>query len=456
MNCANHPDRERIAFCQNCGKPLCQECMRTIGSAVFCESCLAARLATTPPPSVPAPSAYTYTDPASGAPFSSQPSGPFGSTTPGGPTNGTIPPPNHAHNPWLAGLLGFIPGVGAMYNEQYAKGIVHLVVFAILVSLTDSHGLFGLFIAGWVFYMAIEAYHTAAARRDGRPLPNPFGLNDIGERLGFGRAWSGGGHPHPGPVSPSAPGAPGTPAAAPDLNTPPPGFVPPAPAWGAPPQPTYPPSYQPGFQASYPQGYQAGYYPPVPPVPFANDAMEHPIARFPIGAIWLIVLGALFLVANAGIFHAFSGRFFVPVLLLGLSVWIFINRMSAYGSGFADYDTPGYQLRLYRAAKGAAWIALVGLLFLLDDLGLLSWSHSWPLFLILAGVLAVFKRAAYTSVAAPYPPYPTTPPAPAPAPTPAEPTASETHPGPNTGTDSPFGNHTDTHFDNRTDNQEGR
>ena len=35
MNCANHPDRERVAFCQNCGKPLCQECTRTVGSAVY-------------------------------------------------------------------------------------------------------------------------------------------------------------------------------------------------------------------------------------------------------------------------------------------------------------------------------------------------------------------------------------------------------------------------------------
>jgi hypothetical protein len=33
-------------------------------------------------------------------------------------------------SPGLAALLGFIPGVGAMYNEQYAKGIVHLMVFA--------------------------------------------------------------------------------------------------------------------------------------------------------------------------------------------------------------------------------------------------------------------------------------------------------------------------------------
>ncbi len=37
--------------------------------------------------------------------------------------------------------------------------------------------------------MAFEAYHTAVARRDGLPLPNAFGFNDIGERMGFGKSW---------------------------------------------------------------------------------------------------------------------------------------------------------------------------------------------------------------------------------------------------------------------------
>ena len=32
MNCANHPDRERVAFCQNCGKPLCADCVRNVGT----------------------------------------------------------------------------------------------------------------------------------------------------------------------------------------------------------------------------------------------------------------------------------------------------------------------------------------------------------------------------------------------------------------------------------------
>jgi hypothetical protein len=446
MNCANHPDRERIAFCQNCGKPLCQECTRTVGSAVFCEPCLAARIGATMPPS--GGTSYSYTNPATGAQFSGTEPGP-GATAPGGysyvdpasgiPVNGAIPPPRPGHNPWLAGGLGFIPGVGAMYNEQYAKGIVHLVVFAVLISLADNHGIFGLFIAGWIFYMAIEAYHTAAARRDGHPLPNPFGLNDIGERLGFGKAWSAG-HPQtPAAAAQPMPDA-GAPPYTPPYTPPAAGFVPPANAWGAPPPP--PPAYQaPGYQAGYPSGYQAGYYPPVPPMPI-DDPMQHAGARFPIGAIWLIVLGALFLVANSGIFHGFSGRFFVPLLLLGLAAWVFLSRMTGSGSAYSEYGSPGYQLRIFRAASGAAWLALVGLLFLLDDFGILTWAHSWPLYIILAGVMAVFKRAAYSAVATvPYSPqYPYGAPAAQPATEPAG-SAAGSSMVPSSSDDAHDGNH---------------
>src|SRR6266481_4676413 len=188
MNCANHPDREPTAVCQNCGKPICQECTRVVGTSVFCEPCLAAKLSGTgAPPPASGPYAYTGTDPNVnyGAPGAS----------------GAIPPPPlpGEPNPGLAALLGLIPGVGAMYNGQYAKGVVHLIVFAILVSLANENGIFGLFIAGWVCYQVIEAHHTAKARRDGTPLPNPFGLNDLGERLGFGKAW-----PSPGAAAPHA------------------------------------------------------------------------------------------------------------------------------------------------------------------------------------------------------------------------------------------------------------
>jgi len=239
MNCANHPDRERIAFCQNCGKPLCQECTRTVGSAVFCEPCLIAKLAG----------------------GNSAASGPGAVPGVNYPLDGSIPPPPPVPdepNPGLAALLGFIPGVGAMYNGQYAKGLVHLIVFAILVSLSSENGIFGLFIGGWVFYQVIEAHHTARARRDGTPLPNPFGLNDLGERLGFGKAWPHG--PHYGETTASSSDA-----------VPPPPNYPPPPSGS---QPYTPPAA--GYQPYTPPASSWGapwenYVPPVPPAaPFTG------------------------------------------------------------------------------------------------------------------------------------------------------------------------------------------
>jgi hypothetical protein len=394
MNCANHPDREHTAFCQNCGKPLCQECTRVVGSAVFCEPCLAAKLAGTPPP---AGSSYTYTGS----------DGNVNYTAPG-----AIPPPPipGEPNPGLAALLGFIPGVGAMYNGQYAKGVVHLIVFAILVSLADEHGIFGLFIAGWVCYQVIEAHHTARARRDGTPLPNPFGLNDLGERLGFGKAW---------------PGTTGTTTqqnVAPDSTSSTTGtYTPPAPGYSsqtqsgsaswsapwdsyAPPVPPIPPYGTPGYPVGAP-GY------PVDP-----NLMPIPRNRFPAGAIWLIGLGCLFLIGNAGLFRAFPIHKLVPILLIGLGVWLFVRKMTDTGASLADDGTPGYQFRLFRALRGSVWVTLIGILFFLDSFNILPWGRSWPVIIIVAGLMAIFQRISYSSaMAAPYP-YPAPPAAPPPPP----------------------------------------
>src|ERR1700677_917395 len=174
MNCQNHPDVPAAAYCQSCGKPLCTACMRSVGGSVFCEPCLAARL-------------------------SSAPGGPI----PIAPISGT-----HAH-PVLAGLLGFIPGVGAMYNGQFVKALAHVLIFAVFVSLSDKSTVFGLLVAAWVFYQVFDAAQTAKARRDGLPLPNPFGLNDLGTRLGMTPAspYVAGFGPPPGTAVPGGPAA---------------------------------------------------------------------------------------------------------------------------------------------------------------------------------------------------------------------------------------------------------
>ena len=56
-------------------------------------------------------------------------------------------------SPGFAFLLGLIPGVGAIYNGQYAKGLIHVVILGLLISITSSGAagdlepLFGLLIA---------------------------------------------------------------------------------------------------------------------------------------------------------------------------------------------------------------------------------------------------------------------------------------------------------------------
>ena len=411
MNCANHPDRERMAFCQNCGKPLCVECSRVVGQAVFCEPCLAARLAGTGP-----------------LPGGAGAGASRGGNVPPSGFSGVIPPPSvpGEPNPGLAALLGFIPGVGAFYNGQYAKGVVHLIIFAVLISLADQNGIFGLFIAGWVFYQVIEAHHTARARRDGTPLPNPFGLNDLSERLGFGRSWPGAGNGYSAPPPVGAEGAyvpRATNAYAAGAAQAHYGGVAGASSWGSP-EETYAATGQapfpaaPAYAGAAGQAYPGGQpYTAVPPgnpyaEPFSPDMMTPPATdgRLPTGALVLIGLGAFFLLLNTGHFGSFALQWFVPLALVGIGVWIFMRRMTNTGLSFMDDGSAAYRLRLYSALRSALWPILVGVLLFLDMTHILTWGHSWPLLIVLAGVMALLRRAAYAGV--PLPPFPSTPVAP--------------------------------------------
>ncbi len=363
MTCANHPDRERTAFCQHCGKPLCQECTRSAGNAVFCEPCLAARVSG---------------QPATGYPYN---------------PNFPPPPAPGEPSPALAGLLGLIPGVGAMYNGQYAKGFAHLAIFFVFASFEHISELFGILLMGWVIYQAFDAYHTARARRDGTPLPNPFGLNDIGERFGFQNP------PEPPPAA-SAP------------QPPPPN---PTPNQGS---ASNMPPYN--YRYDYNYSYQ---YPPVPPAnpgdagnPFEDIKPHH---GFPTAAIWLIALGVLFLLGNLSILPHFYARQFVPFLFIGLGVWIFLRTSHSLGHD-PNLDP---RVRIFHASKGAIWLVCFGIFFLLTNIGLLSWGHGWPLFLILAGLMLLVRRAIYSGIS----PYGVLPQQPAPPADPGTAIVTTTH-----------------------------
>jgi Domain of unknown function (DUF5668) len=148
MNCAVHTNTPATAYCRTCGKALCEDCKRDVMGAIYCEPCIAVRLHSTQPQTIPAV-------------------GPV-AVVPGTPS------------PGVAMLLGFIPGVGAMYNGQFMKGFIHVVLFVMLIVATANiNGLFGILIGFSVLYMAFDAYKTAEAKRLGLPLPDPLGLDHL-------------------------------------------------------------------------------------------------------------------------------------------------------------------------------------------------------------------------------------------------------------------------------------
>jgi hypothetical protein len=79
-------------------------------------------------------------------------------------------------SPGLAFLLGLIPGVGAIYNGQYVKGLVHAVIIGLLLSLANAteesagQPLIVMVLIGFWAYMAFEAFHTAKKRQAGVPV----------------------------------------------------------------------------------------------------------------------------------------------------------------------------------------------------------------------------------------------------------------------------------------------
>src|SRR5208337_2217023 len=97
MKCANHPTFDSVAYCGLCGRPLCPECEREVHGMVYCETCLANRVQT-----------------------------PFGPQT--GPS------------PGVALALGFIPGVGSIYNGQVVKAMIQVLIFGSLIALSDRVG----------------------------------------------------------------------------------------------------------------------------------------------------------------------------------------------------------------------------------------------------------------------------------------------------------------------------
>ena len=142
-----------LGYCRGCGTPLTAETVRYAMGTMYCaEHAPAASAADNP-----------YVSPAAAS------TGPRPDASPG-----------------LAFILGLIPGVGAIYNGQYAKGLLHVVVFGFLIALQELDGplstLHGFLIPTFIFYMAFEAMHTAKSRMLGLPVDEFSSIAPLGQR----------------------------------------------------------------------------------------------------------------------------------------------------------------------------------------------------------------------------------------------------------------------------------
>ncbi|MEO6923946.1 MAG: hypothetical protein ABI142_08975 [Bryocella sp.] len=345
-----------VAFCQDCGTPLTAETIRRVGTGVFCEPCLEQRLGTAPQ---------------AGAPYA-------GSVPPA-----RAVPPGGLPNPSAAGWLALIPGAGAFLNGQYAKGLIIFLIFMMLSSLGDSHSVFGLAALAFYIFQIVDAYQTAKARILGTPLPNPFGLNDLGDRMGFGKNWPGSMEntaPSAGPVHTAPANAAGMPVGGPVPPVPPAnwaGYVPPQ-----------------HFAQSDPGAWSSPYQSPyqTPPVTAAY-APVNPQAcsrRFPMAAIVLILLG-LFALSNSFLHLEINGSWIAALVLGVFGVWGLIHRLQQV---HRDHPQGSDAAVLWASVlRGPAVLMIVlAVLFVLQGAQMFTLGQTWPVIVITVGLVLLLQR----------------------------------------------------------------
>jgi TM2 domain-containing membrane protein YozV len=90
-------------------------------------------------------------------------------------------------------FLGFIPGVGSIYNGQIVKAMVQVLIFGSLIALADRVGgpfdtIFGLGAAAFYCYMVIDSYQTAKRKYAGLPAEEWLGLGEFKMNAPIGAA----------------------------------------------------------------------------------------------------------------------------------------------------------------------------------------------------------------------------------------------------------------------------
>ena len=138
MNCAYHMTNRAVVQCSRCGRPLCPACDHRIRGFPYCQDCIVAGVET----------------------LQQQQARPGAA--------GVVRRKTSAFVALLLSLL--CPGMGAAYNGQTSKALVHFTIFASffqMATVTDGTAFFVLGVIGTWLFATVDAVRTAQLIRAG-------------------------------------------------------------------------------------------------------------------------------------------------------------------------------------------------------------------------------------------------------------------------------------------------
>src|SRR5438094_568178 len=136
MYCSYHSKNPAVVQCNQCSRPLCAACDHRVRGFPFCQDCIV-----------------------TGVEMLRQQSQ--------SPASHVV---QRKISPFVATLLSFVPGLGAAYNGQTSKAIVHFAIFASFFQMavvTDGTAFFALGVFGTWLFAAVDACRTAQLMRAG-------------------------------------------------------------------------------------------------------------------------------------------------------------------------------------------------------------------------------------------------------------------------------------------------
>jgi hypothetical protein len=112
-------------------------------------------------------------------------------------------------------------------------------------------------------------------------------------------------------------------------------------------------------------------------------------SRIPMGAIVLILLGVVFLLHTMGM--EFGLERFWPLILIGLGGWLLARNAGLLASGCRGCQCARCRTR---RIMGPSVLLTVGVLFLLENLQVANFGRTWPVILLVVGVIKLLQGSA--------------------------------------------------------------